>query len=192
MTTWANNMLWKSKKTAKLPLWRFFGGFCRFLSGFSLFWWFLSAKPANLENDEFWKSEKPPNRQYGGFSAVFVRFLAVFHYFADFYWPNRLIWQVMDYGNLKNRQTANMAVFRRFLCWFCRFFSDFSLFWQFSPIKVANLANYGIVRFLVGISWLLSTGNPNLSLGLHLQRIVLCYPGCDWPDFPYGDYTWVA
>ena len=54
------------------------------------------------------------NRQTANM-AVFRRFLAVFHYFADFYWPNRLIWQVMDYGNLKNRQTANMAVFMLFL-----------------------------------------------------------------------------
>ena len=114
-----------------------------FFSSFSLFWQFLPTKAANLANYGFKKSEKPPNRKYGGFSAVFVRFLAVFHYFADFYWPNRLIWQVMDYGNLKNRQTANMAVFRRFLCGFCRFLSGFWLFWWFLTAKPANLANNG-------------------------------------------------
>ena len=49
-----------------------------------------------------------------------------------------------------------------------------------------------IVRFLVGISWLLSTGNPNLSLGLHLQRIVLCYPGLTDLTFHMATSTWVA
>ena len=70
--------------------------------------------------------------------------LGIFCYFGDFYLPNRLIMKIMDYGNLKNRQTANMAVFRRFLCGFCTVFVGFSLFWWFLSAKLANLANYGL------------------------------------------------
>ena len=102
------------------------------LGVFLLFWRFLSPKPANQENYGFWKSEKPPNRQYGGFSAIFVQFLQVFKRFfiilMIFTCQNRLIWKLMDFENLKNCQTAIMAVFWRFLCGFCRFLSSFSLF----------------------------------------------------------------
>ena len=51
---------------------------------FLLFRRFLSPKPANYENYGLWKSEKPPNRQYGGFSAVFVRFFNGFPMFSPF------------------------------------------------------------------------------------------------------------
>ena len=39
----------------------------------------------------------------------------------------------MDFQNLKNRQTANMAVFRRFLCGFCSFLSVFQYFDDSNP-----------------------------------------------------------
>ena len=65
-----------------------------------------------------------------GFCAVFVRILSIFNFkminlrhlrivfccFGNFYPPNMLInRKIMAYGILKNRQTANMAVFWRFL-----------------------------------------------------------------------------
>ena len=45
---------------------------------FSFFQKKLLTKLANLAKNGFWKFEKPPNRQNGGFWAVFVRFLGVF------------------------------------------------------------------------------------------------------------------
>ena len=45
---------------------------------FSFFQKNLLTKLANLAKNGFWKFEKPPNRQNGGFWAVFVRFLGVF------------------------------------------------------------------------------------------------------------------
>ena len=54
----------------------------------------------------------------------------------------------MDYGNLKNFQTTNMAVFCpvfvQILSGFCVVFVGFSLFWQFVTTKVANLEKYGL------------------------------------------------
>ena len=49
----------------------------------------------------------------------------------------------MNYGNLKNRQTANMVVFRRFLCGFLTIFHYFDNFhgpkwqiWQIMGLEI--------------------------------------------------------
>ena len=69
--------------------------------------------------------------------------LGVFHFFKKICWQNRLIWQKTDFENLKNRQTAKMAVFRRFLSGFWRFFNSLPTFSPFLPTKPANYENYG-------------------------------------------------
>ena len=61
----------------------------------------------------------------------FYGFLAVSHYFDNFYPQKRLIWQIMDFKKSENRQTANMAVFRRFWAVFVVFKVVFHYFGDF-------------------------------------------------------------
>ena len=69
--------------------------------------------------------------------------LGVFHFFKKICWQNRLIWQKTDFENLKNRQTAKMAVFGRFWVVFGRFLADF---WFFCNFYTPNL--------LIGKIWI--------------------------------------
>ena len=82
---WCFLKIWKTAKPPIMAVFRrFLCGFYWFFSGFSLFWQFLPTKAANLANYGLWKSEKTVDCKYGGFSAVFVRFLMIFHY--GYYW----------------------------------------------------------------------------------------------------------
>ena len=72
----------------------------------------------------------PPAQCYRMINLRHLRIiLGDFFYFDDFRPPIWLNWQIMAYEILKNRQTAKMAVFRRFLCgfgWFWAVFHNFS------------------------------------------------------------------
>ena len=89
----------------------------------------------------------------------FYGFLAVSHYFDNFYSQKRLIWQIMDLKNLKSLS----AVFVRFLAVF-HYFADFywpnRLIWQvmdYGNLKNRQTANMAVFRrFLCGFCRFLS------------------------------------
>ena len=104
---------------------------------FSFFQKNLLTKPANLAKNGFWKFEKPPNRQNGGFWAVFGRFLADFWFFCNFYTTNLLIGKIWI---TKFLNSAKPPIWR-FLAVFVRFgrFNVFIIIWVIFTHQTAAL-----------------------------------------------------
>ena len=107
---------------------------------FSFFQKNLLTKPANLAKNGFWKFEKPPNRQNGGFWAVlggFWAFLADFWFFCNFYTPNLLIGKIWI---TKFLNSAKPPIWR-FLAVFVRFgrFNVFIIIWVIFTHQTAAL-----------------------------------------------------